>query len=254
MNALINNVNVEFIIENEVVFCDTLKLARVFEQEHKNILQTIKNLPFSDFNEQNFRLVSYVDSRGRKQPCYNLTRDGFSLLVMGFTGEKAYKWKIEFIKAFNLMEAELKRLSVSRYVDKIADLEAYTIKENEHHQDQINGYLGQIAKHNQKIEVLKAELVLAKQSPNLYERIAMLELELKNAKADAHNYKLDMNFYMRKYRELKDESVKTENVSIKALDTIQGQMEHIFTAIDAVKSFINDGDEYFMREKGLLKG
>ncbi|HFZ5046134.1 TPA: Rha family transcriptional regulator, partial [Campylobacter coli] len=44
------------------------------------------------------------------RPCYNLTRDGFSLLVMGFTGEKAYKWKIEFIKAFNEMEKRLKNL------------------------------------------------------------------------------------------------------------------------------------------------
>ncbi|WP_277934229.1 Rha family transcriptional regulator, partial [Campylobacter hyointestinalis] len=39
---------------------------------------------------------------------YNLTRDGFSLLVMGFTGQKAYRWKIEFIKAFNKMEAMIK--------------------------------------------------------------------------------------------------------------------------------------------------
>ena len=39
---------------------------------------------------------------------YKITRDGFSLLVMGFTGEKAYKWKIEFINAFNKMEAIIK--------------------------------------------------------------------------------------------------------------------------------------------------
>lgn len=66
MNALINDVNVEFVVENEAVFCDTLQIAQVFEQEHKNVLQTIKNLPFSEFNEQNFKLVSYKDSRGAK--------------------------------------------------------------------------------------------------------------------------------------------------------------------------------------------
>ena len=158
MNALINDVNVEFVVENEAVFCDTLQIAQVFEQEHKNVLQTIKNLPFSDFNEQNFKLVSYKDSRGRKQPCYNLTRDGFSLLVMGFTGQKAYQWKIEFIKAFNTMEAKLKRQSVSHYVDKIASLEAVRINQNDHHQRQINGYKSQISRHNTQIATLKREL------------------------------------------------------------------------------------------------
>lgn len=158
MNALINDVNIEFVVENEAVFCDTLQIAQVFEQEHKNVLQTIKNLPFSEFNEQNFKLVSYKDSRGRKQPCYNLTRDGFSLLVMGFTGQKAYQWKIEFIKAFNTMEAKLKRQSVSHYVDKIASLEAVRINQNAHHHKQILGYKSQISRHNTQIATLKREL------------------------------------------------------------------------------------------------
>ncbi|MBW1466944.1 antirepressor, partial [Campylobacter jejuni] len=51
--------------------------------------------------------------------CYNLTRDAFSLLVMGFTGEKAYKWKILFIKAFNEMEKRLKNLEQEK-MEKLA--------------------------------------------------------------------------------------------------------------------------------------
>ena len=160
MSALvcINNVNVEFVSCDESVFINSLDLSRVFEKRHDAILRDVKNLPFSDFNEQNFKLVSYKDSRGRKQPCYNLTRDGFSLLVMGFTGQKAYQWKIEFIKAFNTMEAKLKRQSVSHYVDKIASLEAVSISQNDHHQRQINGYKGQISRHNTQIATLKREL------------------------------------------------------------------------------------------------
>lgn len=43
-----------------------------------------------------------------------MTRDGFSLLAMGFSGEKALCWKIKYINAFNKMEAELKRILTER--------------------------------------------------------------------------------------------------------------------------------------------
>lgn len=188
MNALINDVNVEFVVENEAVFCDTLQIAQVFEQEHKNVLQTIKNLPFSDFNEQNFKLVSYKDSRGRKQPCYNLTRDGFSLLVMGFTGQKAYQWKIEFIKAFNTMEAKLKRQSVSHYVDKIASLEAVRISQNDHHQRQINGYKSQISRHNTQIATLKRELKKA-QIADIFASLDLSEAKFQPFSQNRPSYK-----------------------------------------------------------------
>lgn len=111
---VINNVNVAFEVVNERVFINSLELSKVFEKDHRNILRTINNLLDDDFTKLNFALSEYTDSTGRKLPCYNLTRDGFSLLVMGFTGQKAYKWKIEFIKAFNLMEAELNRIKATQ--------------------------------------------------------------------------------------------------------------------------------------------
>ncbi|QKF62946.1 phage antirepressor protein (pRha domain) [Campylobacter mucosalis] len=144
MNAVINNINVNFNISDERVFISSLELSEVFEKQHKHILRAIENLLNDEFKSQNFIKHSYLDKTGRVLPCYNLTRDGFSLLVMGFTGEKAYKWKIEFIKAFNLMEAELKRVSIGRYVDKISALEADFKLNAKHHQNQINGYKGQI--------------------------------------------------------------------------------------------------------------
>ena len=52
----------------------------------------------------------YVDERGKTQPCVIMTRDGFVFLVMGYTGEKASRFKEEYINAFNDMEAELKRI------------------------------------------------------------------------------------------------------------------------------------------------
>ena len=110
---VINDQSVEFEVVNSGVFTTSLSVANVFNKRHSDILAQIREFPTDDFTERNFPLSEYTDSTGRKLPCYNLTRDGFSLLVMGFTGAKAYKWKIEFIKAFNLMEAELTRIKAA---------------------------------------------------------------------------------------------------------------------------------------------
>lgn len=105
---VINEIEIDFEVMENKVFINSLFLAKVFDKKHTHILDSIKAFPNDDFTQPNFRLSSYTDSTGRTLPCYNLTRDGFSLLVMGFTGEKAYRWKIEFIKAFNEMEKRLK--------------------------------------------------------------------------------------------------------------------------------------------------
>lgn len=107
-NVIINNVDVKFEIIDDEVFTNSLQVAEVFGKRHTHILDIIKALPRDNFTEPNFRLSEYKDKTGRNLPFYNLTRDGFSLLVMSFTGEKAYKWKIAYINAFNKMEAILK--------------------------------------------------------------------------------------------------------------------------------------------------
>ncbi|EAJ1254821.1 hypothetical protein A0Y59_06505 [Campylobacter lari] len=107
---VINEIKIDFEVMENKVFINSLFLAKVFDKKHTHILDSIKALPNDDFTQPNFRLSKYTDSTGRVLPCYNLTRDGFSLLVMGFTGEKAYKFKVEFIKAFNEMEKRLKNL------------------------------------------------------------------------------------------------------------------------------------------------
>lgn len=55
-----------------------------------------------------FIKTSYTSRRGRNETEYLMDRDGFSLLVMGFTGAKALEWKLKYIKAFNEMEERLK--------------------------------------------------------------------------------------------------------------------------------------------------
>lgn len=110
-NIIINNVEVEFEVVKDKVFTNSLQIAEVFEKEHKNIIRIIENLPNDDFRQLNFEPSCEMRRNGlfdKETKFYNLTRDGFSLLVMSFTGEKAYKFKIAYINAFNKMEAILK--------------------------------------------------------------------------------------------------------------------------------------------------
>ncbi|WP_369641977.1 Rha family transcriptional regulator [Acidovorax sp. A79] len=83
-------------------------MARYFRKQHKHVLEKIANLLAdlpADFAEPNFRLSEFTDSTGRTLPAYRLTRDGFTLLTMGFTGKKALAFKLAYIDAFNEMEA-----------------------------------------------------------------------------------------------------------------------------------------------------
>ncbi|MDP8552860.1 Rha family transcriptional regulator [Campylobacter coli] len=136
--VIINNVEVNLNIKENKVFINSLDLAKVFNKNHKDVLETTKNQPQNDFTESNFILSTYKDKKGELRPCYNLTRDGFSLLVMGFTGEKAYKWKIEFIKAFNEMEKRLRNIEYEKH-DKLAFRQSL-------------GYKSQLAQQKEKYE------------------------------------------------------------------------------------------------------
>ncbi|WP_419783597.1 Rha family transcriptional regulator [Maridesulfovibrio sp.] len=95
-------------IEKGRPIVSSLSIAEHFGKRHKNILQSIEQLDIpKDFTELNFQPSDYEDKTGRKLPAYNLTRDGFTILVMGFTGKAAMKWKIRYIEAFNAMEKQL---------------------------------------------------------------------------------------------------------------------------------------------------
>lgn len=86
----------------------SLAVSQHFERKHHNILQAIENLECShEFNRLNFQSIKYQDGRGRKKPAYEITRDGFMFLCMGFTGASAAKWKEKYILAFNAMENKI---------------------------------------------------------------------------------------------------------------------------------------------------
>ena len=97
-------------------------VADRFQKRHDNVLRAIANLDCSnEFHRLNFEERDYVDERGKSYKCYDISRDGFSLLAMGFTGQSAAKWKEHFISAFGKMERELSRIA-SRKIDPVLQL------------------------------------------------------------------------------------------------------------------------------------
>lgn len=86
----------------------SVAIAQHFNKRHDNVIQAITKLDCSpEFNALNFKAVEYTDAKGEKRPAYELTRDGFTFLAMGFTGKQAAQWKEAYIVAFNCMESEL---------------------------------------------------------------------------------------------------------------------------------------------------
>ena len=86
------------------------KIANVFGKQHKNVLRAIEKLDCShEFSRLNFAPAEYIDEQGKPRPCFNITRDGAAFLIMGFTGEKAGKFKEDYINAFNWMQETLQR-------------------------------------------------------------------------------------------------------------------------------------------------
>ncbi|WP_432675137.1 Rha family transcriptional regulator [Pseudomonas aeruginosa] len=86
----------------------SLDVAKHFRKRHDNVLRDIKNLECpEDFALLNFEECSRTGANNRPEPYVRMTRDGFTLLCMGFTGKEAMHWKVAYINAFNKMEQVL---------------------------------------------------------------------------------------------------------------------------------------------------
>lgn len=117
--------NIEKIAQSPVVAAQdgqavttTLDVAKYFGKRHKHVLDAIRNLlpQLPEHHRPNFRpMVSEVDigsGATREDPAYMMTREGFVLLVMGFTGKTALQFKVAYIDAFQAMEAEIQKRQV----------------------------------------------------------------------------------------------------------------------------------------------
>lgn len=136
--------------------CSSLDVAEHFHKRHDNVLRDIekiistleenndrkneestalKNEESKDFSRLNFQPVKYKDSTGRNLPMYYMTRDGFTLLAMGFSGKEAMAFKVAYINAFNRMEKLIQERSSPAFLEmreegkRIRRLETDAIKD-----------------------------------------------------------------------------------------------------------------------------
>ena len=99
---------------------DSRVIADVFEKQHSHVLRDIEKITVSssglseEFRKSNFGFSTYVTEQGHKAKCCLLTRDGFTMLVMGYTGEKAMRFKEAYIKRFNEMEQHIRMIQSLR--------------------------------------------------------------------------------------------------------------------------------------------
>lgn len=100
---------------SDTVRANSLLVAQMFDKEHRRVLQDIRELDCSEeFRLHNFVQSYYTNEQGKKQPCINMTRDGFTFLVMGYRGKKAARFKETYIKRFNRMESFIQTLVEAR--------------------------------------------------------------------------------------------------------------------------------------------
>lgn len=103
-------VEITKINKEEVTVVTSLDVSETFEKQHKDVLESIRGiqdtLSTAEFSAL-FYESTYKASNGKSNPMYYMNRDGFTLLVMGYNGEKAMRFKLAYIRQFNAMEKVL---------------------------------------------------------------------------------------------------------------------------------------------------
>lgn len=101
--------------QKDIPAVDSLQVAEHFHKRHDRVLRAIENLigglpkiEETPVEPMFFKSRYKNEQNGEYYPKYWMNRDGFSLLVMGFTGKKALEWMLKYIAAFNRMEEVIK--------------------------------------------------------------------------------------------------------------------------------------------------
>ena len=176
-----------FASKRDIVLVDSRWVAKAFEKEHKNVLRDIDRILnvesglSGEFGRLNFEQSSYRNQQNKKQPCYLMTRDGFTVLAMGYTGKRAMAFKEAYINRFNEMEEQLNNLISARVQFPLLTAQIKTIHGDDakpyhysNEADMLNRIvLGMTAKqYREKNEISKGEPIRPHLRPD---QIAMLE-------------------------------------------------------------------------------
>lgn len=153
---------------NEIVFrgandqavTSSLLIAEKFGKEHKNVMQSIRNLIGGTAENsaiaEMFSESRYLNEQNKEQPMFLMNRDGFTLLAMGFTGKKAMQFKLEYIKAFNSMEAQIKASQKPKSQLEILQMSINQLVEQEH---RLSSVERDVAETKKEIAEMKQERV-----------------------------------------------------------------------------------------------
>jgi len=114
MNAIALSPEQFIFAEDYELKTTSLKIAEAFGKLHKHVLRDIEKIIAQTADlagGPKFGLVEYEyqNNLGKtvKAPAYEMGKDGFILVVMGYTGEKAMAIKVAYINAFNFMAEKL---------------------------------------------------------------------------------------------------------------------------------------------------
>lgn len=111
-----------YLSKRDEAVCSSLQVAEKFGKRHDRVLRAIDNLlmtlPKNGETSRMFILSKRKADDGQFHRMFLMNRDGFSLLVMGFTGKKALEWKLQYIKAFNKMEEFIKEKKSQNWIDE----------------------------------------------------------------------------------------------------------------------------------------
>lgn len=127
--------------QNGNLITTSINVATAFRKQHKNVIQKIKTLECGDaFLTANFSAVKN-DYRGNDYTAYQMTKDGFMLLVMGFTGKAAMAVKIAYINAFNKMADELAIKNLASTIDDRTSPSNLSLLTSSNYRQQARDYL-----------------------------------------------------------------------------------------------------------------
>jgi Rha family phage regulatory protein len=153
-------------VQEDKVLTTSRLIANKFRKQHKDVLKKIKNLDCSeDFRKRNFALTQIeheMPTGGiRRDEEYVINRDGFTFLVMGFTGKEAAAFKEEYINAFNLMEQKLKELLKPKTLEEMIFYQAQSLLNQSRRLDTVEVTVSKLIENQ---ELAKKDLLMVERS------------------------------------------------------------------------------------------
>lgn len=123
-------------VEQNQIVTDSRSVAENFGKEHAKVIRSIESIisetPKMASQKMFYETTYKVEGNNKSYKMYLMNRNGFSLLVMGFTGVRAIEWKLRYIEAFNAMETQLIKKNTLTLPDFTNPVEAARAWANEY--------------------------------------------------------------------------------------------------------------------------